>query len=48
MSEIYEAKEEMHEIEAQLYPNHLQNDGTYVAKNVKEKTIGLEKMRNEE
>jgi len=42
MSEIYEAKEEMHSIEAQLYPNHLQNDGTYVAKNVKEKTIGIE------
>jgi len=31
MSDVYEAKEEMHSIEAQLYPNHLQGgEGTYV------------------
>jgi len=42
MSDIYEAKEEMHSIEAQLYPNHLQGDGTYIARNTKEKTIGIE------
>jgi hypothetical protein len=38
MSSIYEAKEEMHQIEAQLYPNHLAGgENTYLAKNVKEK-----------
>ena len=43
MSDVYEAKEEMHSIEAQLYPNHLAGgEGTYVARNVKEKTIGIE------
>ena len=35
MSSIYEAKEEMHQIEAQLYPNHLAGgENTYLAKNV--------------
>jgi hypothetical protein len=43
MSSVYEAKEEMHQIEAQLYPNHLAGgEGTYIAKNTKEKTIGIE------
>jgi len=47
MSDIYEAKKEMHSIEAQLYPNHLQGgENTYLARNTKEKTIGLEKIRN--
>jgi hypothetical protein len=31
MSSIYEAKEEMHQIEAQLYPNHLAGgENTYL------------------
>jgi len=43
MSSIYEAKEEMHQIEAQLYPNHLAGgENTYLAKNTKEKTIDVE------
>ena len=43
MSSVYEAKEEMHRLEARLYPNHLPGgDGTYIAKNTKEKTIGVE------
>ena len=42
MADIYEAKEEMHSIEAQLYPNHMKGDGTYIARNTKEKTIGIE------
>jgi len=43
MSSVYEAKEEMHQIEAQLYPNHLQGgEGTYFAKNTKEKTINVD------
>jgi len=43
MSSIYEAKEEMHQIEAQLYPNHLAGgENTYLAKNTKEKTINVE------
>jgi hypothetical protein len=43
MSSIYEAKEEMHQIEVQLYPNHLAGgENTYLAKNVKEKTIGVD------
>jgi hypothetical protein len=43
MSSIYEAKEEMHQIEAQLYPNHLTGgENTYLAKNTKEKTINVD------
>jgi hypothetical protein len=43
MSSIYEAKEEMHQIEAQLYPNHLAGgENTYLAKNLKEKTINVD------
>jgi hypothetical protein len=43
MSTIYEAKEEMHRLEAVLYPNHLVGgEGSYLAKNTKEKTIGVE------
>jgi len=43
MSTVYEAKEEMHQIEAQLYPNHLTGgENTYLAKNIKEKTINVE------
>ena len=43
MSSIYEAKEEMHRIEAQLYPNHLAGgDNTFIARNTKEKTINIE------
>jgi len=43
MSSIYEAKEEMHQIEAQLYPNHLAGgENTSLAKNLKEKTINVD------
>jgi len=43
MSTVYEAKEEMHQIEVQLYPNHLAGgENTYFAKNTKEKTINAE------
>ena len=43
MSSVYEAKEEMHQIEAQLYPNHLAGgENTYLAKNTKEKTINVD------
>ena len=43
MSSIYEAKEEMHRLEAVLYPNHLTGaEGTYFARNTKEKTIDVE------
>jgi len=43
MSTIYEAKEEMHQIEVQLYPNHLAGgENTYLAKNTKEKTINVD------
>jgi len=43
MSAAYEAREEMHTIEAHLYPNHLLGgEGTYIAKSTKEKTIGVE------
>jgi hypothetical protein len=43
MSTIYESKEEMHRLEAVLYPNHLTGgEGTYLAKNTKEKTINVE------
>jgi len=42
MSTVYEAKEEMHRLEAVLYPNHLQGgENTYIAKNTKEKTIDV-------
>jgi len=43
MSTIYEAKEEMHRLEAVLYPNHLTGqENTYFARNTKEKTIDVE------
>jgi hypothetical protein len=43
MSSIYEAKEEMRQIEVQLYPNHLAGgENTYLAKNTKEKTINVD------
>ena len=43
MTEIYEAQEERHELDVQLYPNHLAGgEGTYLAKNTKEKTIDVE------
>jgi len=43
MSSIYEAKEEMHRLEAVLYPNHMTGaENTYFARNTKEKTIGVE------
>jgi len=43
MSSVYEAKEEMHRIEAQLYPNHLAGgENTYLAKNTREKTINVD------
>ena len=44
MSSVYSPELEMHTIEAVLYPNHLQTSGpgTYLAKNTKEKTIGIE------
>jgi len=43
MSSIYEAKEEMYQIEAQLYPNHLAGgENAYLAKNTKEKTINVD------
>ena len=44
MSSVYSPELEMHTIEAVLYPNHLTTSGpgTYIAKNTKEKTIGIE------
>jgi hypothetical protein len=44
MSDIYVAKEEMHQLEAALYPNHLAagSETSYLAKNTKEKTINVE------
>ena len=45
MSSAYEIKEEVHHIEAVLYPNHLQGlSDSYVAKNTKEKTINIESI----
>jgi len=42
MPSVYEAKEEMHVIEAHLYPNHLAGgDNTYVARNTRGKTIDV-------
>ena len=42
MSSVYEAKEEMHRLEAVLYPNRLAGgDNTYLARNTKEKTIDV-------
>jgi len=43
MSSVYEAKEEMHRLEAVLYPNHLTGqEDTYFARNTKEKTIDVD------
>jgi len=43
MSSIYESKEEMHRLEAVLYPNYLAGgDNTYLARNTKEKTINVD------
>jgi len=43
MSSVYESKEEMHRLEAVLYPNHLDGrEDSYIARNTKEKTIDVE------
>ena len=49
MGSIYEPGKEWHKIEAVLYPNHLPTGGpgTFLAKNTKEKTIGIEAICGE-
>ena len=45
MSNLYESSAPLHELEVQLYPNHLQGGAnTFIAKNVKEKILNIDEI----